>query len=398
MPNFTRQELYDLAWSEPMRTLAARFGMSDVGLKKHFSHMEVPVPERGYWARLNAGKAVFQTKLPPRGPGMPDTVSLGARDHRHWEYTAVLAEPEPVEPVFSEDIESVRERVAKKVGKVPMVRNLESPHPAIRKLVDSDEKRREKQRASSFLASWHAPFFDSPFEQRRLKILNSIFVALARASASPTVRDKEKARDLSVSVGHGHVQFRLDHPDAKPDRNGEWATRPGKVDRLRLSIKERQGDPVKKPWEDTSERKLEEQLTDIVVEIIVEGELSYRSQETRRYEWALERRANARVELEKRRMEEERKARERRLREAREARDALLSQAGRLQDAKAIREFVATVEAAGPHDDPSAVRKWGAWARSIADGLDPLKAMLIVDGRVEFPASDDPTDHGKEAP
>ena len=29
-----RKELYDLVWSEPMKTLSARFGISDVALKK----------------------------------------------------------------------------------------------------------------------------------------------------------------------------------------------------------------------------------------------------------------------------------------------------------------------------------------------------------------------------
>ena len=30
-----RKELYDLVWSEPMKTLSARFGISDVALKRH---------------------------------------------------------------------------------------------------------------------------------------------------------------------------------------------------------------------------------------------------------------------------------------------------------------------------------------------------------------------------
>jgi len=31
---FTRKELYDLAWSTPMTKLAKQFGLSDVGLRK----------------------------------------------------------------------------------------------------------------------------------------------------------------------------------------------------------------------------------------------------------------------------------------------------------------------------------------------------------------------------
>jgi hypothetical protein len=35
MPHtFSRQELFDLVWSEPTRTIAKRLGISDVGLAK----------------------------------------------------------------------------------------------------------------------------------------------------------------------------------------------------------------------------------------------------------------------------------------------------------------------------------------------------------------------------
>ena len=32
--SLTRQQLYDLIWSEPMKTVAPRFGVSDVALAK----------------------------------------------------------------------------------------------------------------------------------------------------------------------------------------------------------------------------------------------------------------------------------------------------------------------------------------------------------------------------
>jgi hypothetical protein len=44
----TRQELYDLVWSKPMRDAAATIPMSDVGLKKACLGLNVPVPAQGY--------------------------------------------------------------------------------------------------------------------------------------------------------------------------------------------------------------------------------------------------------------------------------------------------------------------------------------------------------------
>jgi hypothetical protein len=42
----TRAALYELAWSEPMQSLAKKFGLSDRGLAKitkHFEGLDVPV-------------------------------------------------------------------------------------------------------------------------------------------------------------------------------------------------------------------------------------------------------------------------------------------------------------------------------------------------------------------
>jgi len=58
---FTRKELYDLVWSEPITTLCKRFGLSDNGLRKHCKAMNVPTPPSGYWAKLKAG---YKTVIP----------------------------------------------------------------------------------------------------------------------------------------------------------------------------------------------------------------------------------------------------------------------------------------------------------------------------------------------
>ena len=48
-----------------MQTLAAKYGISDVGLAKACRKLRVPLPGRGYWAKKAAGK-----KLPKR-PALP---------------------------------------------------------------------------------------------------------------------------------------------------------------------------------------------------------------------------------------------------------------------------------------------------------------------------------------
>jgi hypothetical protein len=62
----TRAELYAKVWSEPMVKIGKEFGISDRGLAKTCKRLDVPVPHRGYWAKLQAGKKV--SKLPSRRP------------------------------------------------------------------------------------------------------------------------------------------------------------------------------------------------------------------------------------------------------------------------------------------------------------------------------------------
>src|SRR6202035_1042703 len=59
-------ELYELAWSKALSSLAKDFGISDVALAKRCRGLEIPIPGRGYWARVEAGQKPARPKLPAR--------------------------------------------------------------------------------------------------------------------------------------------------------------------------------------------------------------------------------------------------------------------------------------------------------------------------------------------
>ena len=61
----TRTELYDMVWARPATKVSAELGISGVALGKICRRHAVPVPERGYWAKLAAGKPVRTVRLPP---------------------------------------------------------------------------------------------------------------------------------------------------------------------------------------------------------------------------------------------------------------------------------------------------------------------------------------------
>lgn len=61
-----REKLFNEVWSEPMTTVAKRYGLSDNGLRKRCIKLEIPLPPVGHWAKLQAGKeSVPKPKLPP---------------------------------------------------------------------------------------------------------------------------------------------------------------------------------------------------------------------------------------------------------------------------------------------------------------------------------------------
>ena len=82
----TRQQLYDLVWSKPVRDVAKDFGMSDVALAKRCRAVRVPIPPRGYWAKVAAGQRPRRTPLPK---------------HRSTRYTDSTRESPLVEPTVT---------------------------------------------------------------------------------------------------------------------------------------------------------------------------------------------------------------------------------------------------------------------------------------------------------
>lgn len=198
--HFTREELYQAVWLEPIRTLARRLGVSDVTVAKVCHRVGIPTPEAGYWMRRKSGRAPNIPKLPPRPLGVSDEISIGRGHYSDWPRGLSQEEllgPIPDPPNFVESLDEVRERAKMAIKHVP-ARATET-HPLIRKLLDDDKARRAKQRASPY-STWDKPQYQSPLEKRRLQILNSLFLALQRAGAEPKLQAWSTA-----SINHGRL-------------------------------------------------------------------------------------------------------------------------------------------------------------------------------------------------
>jgi hypothetical protein len=60
---YDRATLYEQVWSQPMQEVATAYGISGVRLGKVCRTLDVPVPPRGYWARVRSGGTVIKPRL-----------------------------------------------------------------------------------------------------------------------------------------------------------------------------------------------------------------------------------------------------------------------------------------------------------------------------------------------
>lgn len=380
-----RQQLYELAWSVSMRDLAARFGVSGPTLKNACTKFDIPIPPRGHWAKLQARKPVARVVLPARAPGMAEEIHLG--DRYYWQRSLTdeeLLGPLPDQREFSEDIALVRDRIRKAIGTVKVGRVLTLMHPVIAKLVNQDEARREKQKTATYTFSWEKPVFDTPFEQRRLRLLNALFLAVARCGGRPEVRGNE-AREITITVHQTAVFLKLDRPKVTRRGAGQGPhPTGGKSDPLRFAIVEDyQRRSERAAWQDTEDVPLEHTMADTAVEIVAVAELKYREDCVRQFEWRVKRKTEREEEIRQHQIEQERQEREcqQRLEQARI--DRLLEEAATLRRATDIRAYVHAVRQAaggeGLNTQAEEVERWARWALAEADRIDPVRSGRFLE-------------------
>lgn len=381
---FTREELYRAVWSEPVRTLAQKLGVSDVAVAKACRLAAIPTPEAGYWMRKRTGRPARVPTLPPRPLGFKDEILIGRG--RQWSWGRGLTDEEllkpiPDPPTFLESMDEVRQRATAAIKRVAS--SPSGTHPSIRKLQEEDAARRERQRLSPY-STWDKPRFDSPLERRRLRILNALFLGLVRAGCAPGLRNVHfEPLSFWVRVGHQQVGFELEPIHEKRRQKGEQSAEP---DRLRLTIPgwPNRGE-ARAAWKDGEDSKIEDHLTAIAIELLVAGESMVREGALHSHEWRIKLKAELEERLRREKQEAERRERER-LAALQQARiDRLLKEAEALRVARDIRSYVQEVRTENlrsqnpfPVED---VERWAAWAHQQADAIDPVRtgAFLSTD-------------------
>ena len=370
----SRETLYDEVWADPVTEVAKRYGLSDVGLAKLCRTMGIPLPARGYWAKVRAGAKPERTPLPAHG---------------RYRQTVNLTRFGPDAVRESEEIKR-RVREIRQVTEAPI--GSIDRHPlvaaAAKRLAKGDVKP-EKGLVSAPAEVLHVEVTRGSLE-RALDLLNTLIFEFAKRGSTVEV-DAEKKRTALIIEGT-QVELSLiervrrkehvDTPEETKAKERYWklphyASReyPGtpRYDYLATGILTlKAGRWPSRSWNDTERTPLERRFPEVVSGLILlAAEIRTREEQQAR-------------EAERRRLTKERYARimEQRKQERGQFED-LETEATKWERATRLRAYVDAVEQAATlkGELTDELVDWIGWARAKANWLDPMIRVsdLILD-------------------
>lgn len=369
-----REALYQEVWADPVTVVAERYGLSDVGLAKICRKLAIPLPSRGYWAKVKAGRVMKKVPLPPLKSG-----------------GTIIA---PLKKLPTEVVEAKQETkqkagtVRKAAGKVEVPEELTTPHPLIKAAA-----KRLKQKDG-----WLDPkgIRAVPEEvlniqvtksslDRALRIADTLLKRLAEIGVTAEIDSEHKYTKLEIQgvlipfaiTEHVARSRHEPTPSEIRARDKYWANRrlgrffedsfPSIPDYdytptglLTISAGRWPG----RNWRDTPRTSLETRLGEVISGLFVLAEEIRAKEEDERRRKEAKRQKEVRYQFLKDRLENE-QAQFKHLEE--EAQD--LERANRIRAYADAVERQALESAEGLTDE---VSDWLAWARAKADWLDPL--------------------------
>lgn len=362
----TRTELYEKVWSKSMRTIAKEFGISDVGLAKLCRRHEIPLPGRGYWARIQFGQKPEKSALPPASDPSLDAITI----HR--------SEPKSrgnPRPTWGEDIPTILVAADRQIT-----------HSLVNRIERSISRKRTDERGFLLTnAGRTVPLkICEKSLTRALRILDSLFAALDEAkyvlewpkpynALLKIVTQGEKLQLLITEA----IQ-RKEHKPTSEElsrqksemwwRPNQWEYTP--TNKLKVTLESCEFSSIRYNWADGKRRKLE----DCLGEVFVACEKIAASVKKERVN---------RAEAEIRRREEEKRRTEEAIRKAEYDRKAtaLTRLASAWKEAQLLRDFAralqSTVTSADlPEKERLETEAMAEWSLHHADYVDPLTDII----------------------
>lgn len=356
---YEREKLYEEVWAEPVTIVAKRYGVSDVALHKVCKRMNIPVPPRGYWAKLRAGAKLKKTPLPfHKGPN-----KIYGNQPASEENIETTANGGKVTLAFLDEAE--RQNILDVCTSIEIKEQLRRPHSLIVEHRDEMALRKKRERESK-----RHDFYGS---------------GLSYLSHRNKQEPDKHVLELRVSGDSMHRAYRLmdafvrtleslDCTVVVDGRDGNTYALV-RSEKIRIIMKESDGLTLflddryakRRNFRDTKTRTLDSLLGDAIVELFETSERIRVVREDRERE-------------ERRRQEEAERRYQHALRQQEEFEKvkALENAATDWHTACIIREYISAIEA-GLHNEVDEEKRlrmieWLAWARDKADWFDPTVA------------------------
>lgn len=352
---FTREALHKMVWLRPVLAIAKDVGVSDVALAKACRKAGIPLPSRGHWAIVKAGRVITAPPLPTRGEDQPDVVCF-----------TVLANPPPKAPKADVPVGPAIE--------VPT--DLVKPHRLVAELRAAAKSAREDKGVLALNYGKVLRVRTSASQlQRALILLDTVIKQFEERGYK--VRISEEAAVTELVLREGVISFRLDErtkqtapppPPPKPQgRRGEHYYEPWRPAYILVGAGEftlefsRGISNCPSTWKDRTKVSLEEQLPDVIAAIpsweaaLLAGRIEKEEREARAREQEKCRIATAREEA-----------------ILRQQRSRLVDNLRTWERAERLRNFIS---AAAPGASESVEgRLWLEWVKDQVRGLDPIES------------------------
>ena len=357
----TRDELYRLVWAKPVTEIAKELGISNVGLAKICTRLSVPRPPRGYWQKLEFGKALTVPPLP--SVGEVDPVRVFITPYQRPE--SQLQDPIVQECIRYESLPA---------NHIDVSQDLQGAHSIVCQAAELLEG--SKVDSSGRIAQWNAKgkptWLDIRVSKNSLVRALRIMSALIRALDSRGYTFETNEKNTQCVINGTAVKFYVwenvsrteqeptNEQQEKPWTFEKWAYTP--TGQLVFVIDEHWA--PRRRWSDRKGKALEHQLNDAVAGLVVAGEtIRLKDIEAAQSKQRWLRAEQQRLEAERqRRLEEER-------------RDQLDTLTGLWIKSQNVKQFVGACEKfflAETKSSDGLVASWLDWARAYADHLNPL--------------------------
>jgi len=346
----TRVQLFELVWNEPMRALAPKFGLSDVGLAKICRGAAVPLPPMGYWARIENKRR--RPALPPAAHNQSETVEIVPSQIRHVDVTSDLPQD-----------------IADLVASLNQRSNVDAPATCPRNHTMFEKWDALDRRFERFQSDRRPSL--SAIEKRRRRILYALIREVEGWKGRLISIDQQR---FKVEYGKDDVEFTLREPSNKIERpltqqEQRWYPHRDSMPELQSSGKLRFlldtyfDRPIQKSWADLQGRPMESRLRQLLIGLLIALSESRR----RRLHWEEEERCRIR-------REQERLAAEERLRAEQTKLKQLKDDAAAWFEAGQIRLYIAArLRLVNSRKDSAEIQAWAHWASQAADSMDPLR-------------------------